>query len=129
VLPLGDVRAYVEGDADRAVPEPLLHDLRVDAGRQRERRPGVPQVVRAGSAAVWSSRSPGRACGSVPGAAALVRPAEPETVIGEAGATIWRVYRLHRHGVFVGEYRTPDELGKVVDLAGLVDDERRESDR
>jgi hypothetical protein len=40
-----------------------------------------------------------------------------------------RVYRLHRHGVFFGEDRTPDELGKVVDLARLVEDERRESDR
>ena len=34
-----------------------------------------------------------------------------------------RVYRLHRHGVFVGEYKTPEELAKVVDLAELVEDE------
>jgi hypothetical protein len=33
-----------------------------------------------------------------------------------------RVYRLTRHGVFVGEYKTPAELGKVVDLAELVED-------
>jgi hypothetical protein len=34
-----------------------------------------------------------------------------------------RVYRLTRHGVFVGEYKTPEELGEVVDLAELVEDE------
>jgi hypothetical protein len=34
-----------------------------------------------------------------------------------------RVYRLTRHGVFVGEYKTPEELGKVVDLAELVEDD------
>jgi hypothetical protein len=34
-----------------------------------------------------------------------------------------RVYRLSRHGAFVGEYKTPEELGKVVDLAQLVEDE------
>jgi hypothetical protein len=34
-----------------------------------------------------------------------------------------RVYRLSRHGVFVGEYKTPEELGKVVDLATLVEDD------
>jgi hypothetical protein len=33
------------------------------------------------------------------------------------------VYRLSRHGVFVGEYKTPEELGKVVDLATLVEDD------
>jgi hypothetical protein len=27
------------------------------------------------------------------------------------------VYRLLRHGVFVAEYETPDELAKVIDLA------------
>ena len=27
------------------------------------------------------------------------------------------------HGVFVGEYRTPEELAKVVDLAELVEDD------
>ena len=34
-----------------------------------------------------------------------------------------RVYRLTRHGVFVGEYKNPAELGKVVDLAELVEDD------
>jgi len=34
-----------------------------------------------------------------------------------------RVCRLSRHGVFLGEYKTPEELGKVVDLAELVEDE------
>jgi len=34
-----------------------------------------------------------------------------------------RCYRLTRHSVFIGEYRTPDELGKVIDLAELVEDE------
>jgi hypothetical protein len=34
-----------------------------------------------------------------------------------------RVYRLTRQGVFVGEYKTPEELGKVVDLAELVEDD------
>jgi hypothetical protein len=34
-----------------------------------------------------------------------------------------RMYRLHRHGVFVGEYKTPEELAKVVDLTTLVEDE------
>ena len=36
-----------------------------------------------------------------------------------------RVYRLSRHGVFVGEYTTPEELGRHVDLAKLVEDEER----
>ena len=36
-----------------------------------------------------------------------------------------RVYRLHRHGKFIGEYKTPEELGKVVDLATLVEEEGR----
>jgi hypothetical protein len=35
-----------------------------------------------------------------------------------------RVYRLRQHGVFVGEYKTPDELGKVVDVAELVEDDQ-----
>jgi hypothetical protein len=34
-----------------------------------------------------------------------------------------RVYRLKQHGVLVGEYKTPEELGKVIDLAELVEDE------
>ena len=34
-----------------------------------------------------------------------------------------RCYRLSRHGVFIGEYTTPEELGKLVDLAELVEDE------
>ncbi len=34
-----------------------------------------------------------------------------------------RCYRLQRHGVFIGEYKTPEELGKVVDLAALVVEE------
>jgi hypothetical protein len=33
-----------------------------------------------------------------------------------------RVYRLSRHRVFVGEYKTPEELGKLVDLAMLVEE-------
>jgi hypothetical protein len=33
-----------------------------------------------------------------------------------------RVYRLSRHRVFVGEYKTPEELGRVVDLAMLVEE-------
>jgi hypothetical protein len=32
-------------------------------------------------------------------------------------------YRLRRHGVFVGEYKTPAELCKVVDLAALEEDQ------
>lgn len=34
-----------------------------------------------------------------------------------------RCYRLSRHGVFIGEYKTPEELGRVVDLAWLVEDD------
>ncbi|HEY6745368.1 MAG TPA: hypothetical protein VI357_06570 [Mycobacteriales bacterium] len=34
-----------------------------------------------------------------------------------------RCYRLSRHGVFMGEYKTPEELGKVVNLAELVEDD------
>ena len=34
-----------------------------------------------------------------------------------------RVYRLTRHRVFVGEYKTPDDLAKMVDLAELIEDE------
>ena len=30
------------------------------------------------------------------------------------------VYRLQRHGVFIGEYRTPEELAGHVDVAELV---------
>ena len=33
-----------------------------------------------------------------------------------------RCYRLTRHARFVGEYKTPEELGKVADLAELVQD-------
>jgi hypothetical protein len=35
-----------------------------------------------------------------------------------------RVYRLQQHGVFVGEYKTPEELAKAVDLANLVEDQK-----
>ena len=34
-----------------------------------------------------------------------------------------RCYRLSRHGVFIGEYKTPEELGMVVDVAWLVEDD------
>ena len=34
-----------------------------------------------------------------------------------------RCYRLTRHGVFIGEYKTFDLLGKLIDLAELVEDE------
>lgn len=34
-----------------------------------------------------------------------------------------QVYRLHRGGVFIGEYKTPDELGQHVDLATLTVEE------
>ena len=34
-----------------------------------------------------------------------------------------RCYRLTRHGVFIGEYKTPEDLGQVVDLAELVEEE------
>jgi hypothetical protein len=34
-----------------------------------------------------------------------------------------RLYRLSRHGVFVGEFTTPEELGKHVDLATLTEDD------
>jgi hypothetical protein len=30
---------------------------------------------------------------------------------------------LSRHGVFIGEYKTPAELGKAVDLAELVEED------
>jgi hypothetical protein len=33
-----------------------------------------------------------------------------------------RVYRLSRHRVFIGEYTTPEELGKAVYLATLIED-------
>ena len=39
-----------------------------------------------------------------------------------------RCYRLSRHGVFVGEYKTPEELGKVVDLAELVEADAQHPD-
>jgi hypothetical protein len=32
------------------------------------------------------------------------------------------VYRLRRNGVFIGDYKTVDELGKQVDLSTLVED-------
>jgi hypothetical protein len=35
-----------------------------------------------------------------------------------------RVYRLHTDGVFVGEFKTSAELGRKVDLATLVEDDR-----
>lgn len=34
-----------------------------------------------------------------------------------------KVYRLHQHGRYVGEFKTPEELGEVVDLAALVEDD------
>ena len=34
-----------------------------------------------------------------------------------------RCCRVTRHGVFSGEYMTPDELGKVVDFAERVEDD------
>jgi hypothetical protein len=33
-----------------------------------------------------------------------------------------KVYRLSRHRVFIGEYKTPEELGKQVDLATVVEE-------
>jgi hypothetical protein len=33
-----------------------------------------------------------------------------------------QVYRLRRNGVFIGDYKTVDELGKHVDLSTLVED-------
>ena len=38
-----------------------------------------------------------------------------------------RCYRLSRHGVFVGEYKTPEELSRAVDLAELVEDDPGQS--
>ena len=40
-----------------------------------------------------------------------------------------RCYRLTRHGVFVGEYKTPEELGRVVDLAEMVEEDESGRDR
>jgi hypothetical protein len=37
-----------------------------------------------------------------------------------------KVYRLSRHGVFIGEYKTPEELGGAVGLADLVEDDGRQ---
>ena len=34
-----------------------------------------------------------------------------------------RVYRLTQHGAIVAEYKTQAELGKVIDLAELVEDD------
>jgi|SRR5918995_173917 hypothetical protein len=34
-----------------------------------------------------------------------------------------RCYRLTRHGMLVGEFMTPEEFGKVVDLAALAEDD------
>ena len=34
-----------------------------------------------------------------------------------------RVYRLTRHGLFIGEYKTTEELANMVDLATLIEDE------
>ena len=36
-----------------------------------------------------------------------------------------RSNRLSRHGVFIGEFKTPEELGRVVNLAELVEDEEQ----
>ncbi len=33
-----------------------------------------------------------------------------------------QVYRLRRNGVFIGDYKTVDELGRRVDLSTLVED-------
>jgi len=38
-----------------------------------------------------------------------------------------KVYRLHQHGSFIGEHKTPEELGKMVDLAELVEEEPRQT--
>jgi hypothetical protein len=42
-----DVAVGVERGRDLGVPEPLLHDLRVDAGGEQEARVGVAKVVEA----------------------------------------------------------------------------------
>jgi hypothetical protein len=34
-----------------------------------------------------------------------------------------RCYRLSQHGVLRGEYKSPEELGKVIDLAELVEED------
>ena len=34
-----------------------------------------------------------------------------------------RCYRLSRHGAFIGEYKAPEELGKAVNLAELVEED------
>ena len=39
-----------------------------------------------------------------------------------------RVLRLKRHGVFVGDYRSVEELGREVDVAALREDEREAGD-
>ena len=33
-----------------------------------------------------------------------------------------RVYRLVWHGMFIGEYKTAEELGRVISLADLLED-------
>jgi hypothetical protein len=33
-----------------------------------------------------------------------------------------KIYRLSRHRVFIGEYKTPGELGKQVGLATVVEE-------
>ncbi len=42
---LDDVAVQVERDADVGVPEPFRHHLRMNAGRKRQRRGRVPEVV------------------------------------------------------------------------------------
>lgn len=36
------------------------------------------------------------------------------------------MFQVHRNGVFIGEYTTPEELGRQVDLATLVEDDPTE---
>ncbi len=54
-----DVTVRIQGDADVRVAESFLHDPRVDARAQRQRRVGMPEIVQpaAGNPIRFDSRT------------------------------------------------------------------------
>ena len=86
VQAFGDVAIYIERDRHVCVTEAFLHDLRVLAGGQCERRPRVPQVVQpdawqaARSASIWNVLANRSGCSGPPSGLAY------QVVVSEASA-------------------------------------------
>ena len=85
--PLGDMRIDIQGDRHVGVPESFLNDLRVLASSERERCPGVTQIVqpdrRKSCTRGLDSERPREPFRVERGA---IGSAEHQAVIGETGA-------------------------------------------